>query len=258
MALRTGKAAQSQPAGSLNSVSGKKAGFSRPGARIRRIFFWRWILAVLTTIALLLAGLGFLYRPHFVHPVSTLMLMRWITAKPVDRQWVDLDDVAGMLRYSVIMSEDGQFCAHRGVDWNEFMSVVDDALSGEPTRGASTLTMQTVKNLFLWNSRSYFRKFLEIPLAIYIDALWTKNRILEVYLNIAEWGDGIFGIEAAAQHYFNVPAARLSARQSALLAAALPNPLVRNSAKPGRQHSRLASVVQKRAAKSRAYTACVR
>lgn len=258
MVSRTGKAAQSQPAGSLNAASGKKTGPSRSIARIRKLFSWRLILAVLTTIALFLAALGIVYRPHSVHPVSTPMLMRWITLKPVDRQWVDLENVSGVLRYSVIMSEDGQFCAHRGVDWNEFMSVVDDALSGEKARGASTLTMQTAKNLFLWNSRSYFRKFLEIPLAIYIDALWSKNRILEVYLNIAEWGDGIFGIEAAARHYFNIPAAKLSARQSALLAAALPNPLERNSAKPGRQHSRLASIVQKRAAKSRAYTACVR
>ncbi|MGI9401940.1 MAG: transglycosylase domain-containing protein, partial [Rhizobiaceae bacterium] len=110
----------------------------------------------------------------------------------------------------------------------------------------------------LWNSRSYFRKVLEIPIAIYIDALWPKKRILEVYLNIAEFGEGIFGIEAAAQTYFGRSASRLGPRASALLTATLPNPLGRNPAKPSRQHSHIANIVQKRAAKSGGYTQCVR
>lgn len=213
---------------------------------------------VILTLGFLLASLGILYRFEAVHPVSTLMIGRVITGKPVDRQWVKLDSISNIMKYSVIMSEDGQFCAHRGVDWAEMELVVDGALSGERVRGASTLTMQTVKNLFLWNSRSYFRKVVEIPIAIYIDALWSKKRILEVYLNIAEFGEGIFGVEAAAQTYFNTTAAKLGPRGSALLTSALPNPLARNPAKPGRQHSRIAKIVQKRAAKSGGYTGCVR
>ena len=210
------------------------------------------------TLGVLLAGLGLVYRFEAVHPVSTLMMKRMITGKSMDRRWVDLDEVADVMKYSVIMSEDGQFCAHRGVDWAEMELVVDGALSGERLRGASTLTMQTVKNLFLWNSRSYVRKVLEIPIAIYIDALWSKKRILEVYLNIAEFGEGIFGVEAAAQTYFNRSAAKLGPRAAALLTSTLPNPAARNPAKPGRQQSRIANIIQKRAAKAGGYVGCVR
>jgi membrane peptidoglycan carboxypeptidase len=104
---------------------------------------------------------------------------------------------------SIIMSEDGQFCSHWGVDWGALNAVLDR--EGGPSRGASTIAMQTVKNLFLWSSRSYIRKGLEIPLAYYADFILSKRRIMEIYLNIAEWGPGIFGAEAAAQHYFNKP-----------------------------------------------------
>jgi monofunctional biosynthetic peptidoglycan transglycosylase len=99
-------------------------------------------------------------------------------------------------------------------------------------KGASTITMQTVKNLFLWNGRSFIRKGLEIPLAYVIDLVWSKSHILETYLNIAEFGEGIFGVEAASQHYFHTSARNLNAGQAALLAASLPNPLERNPAKP--------------------------
>lgn len=258
MAPRKGTSARRRTVKSKSFSSRIKEAGSNFLSRVRKIFSLKRIIAVFLVLGFLVAGLGVVYRFEAVHPVSTLMIGRVITGKPVDRQWVDLDAISNIMKYSVIMSEDGQFCAHRGVDWAEFRLVVDGALSGERIRGASTLTMQTVKNLFLWNSRSYFRKVLEIPIAIYIDALWSKKRILEVYLNIAEFGDGIFGVEAAAQTYFKTSAAKLGPRGSALLTSALPNPLARNPAKPGRQHLRIAKIVQRRASKSGGYTRCVR
>lgn len=211
-----------------------------------------------------LVGLGvlplvltFLYLPSFVHPVSTLMLKDIVTLRGYDRQWISIDDVSPVLAHSVIMSEDGQFCSHQGIDWGELRLVIDDALAGESTRGASTITMQTVKNLFLWQGRSMIRKGLEVPLAVYFDAILPKKRIMEIYLNIAEWGPGIYGIEAAARHHFGVSAKKLTARQAALLTVALPNPIDRNPAKAGPGLKRVAGVVQRRASRAGAYVGCI-
>ena len=135
--------------------------------------------------------------------------------------------------------------------------VIDEADHGGPSRGASTITMQTAKNLFLWPSRSYIRKAIEIPLALLIDLAWPKRRILEVYLNLAEWGDGIFGAEAAALHYFHKGADRLDAREAALLATALPNPLRRNPAKPSPRHAGLATRIMRHARETGALAECV-
>ena len=190
--------------------------------------------------------LTFLYLPSFVHPISTLMVKDLATFSGYDRRWVSIDDVSPVLANSVIMSEDGQFCFHRGVDLGELRGVVDDALAGEATRGASTITMQTVKNLFLWSRPlGSVRKVVELPLAVYFDAVMSKRRIMEIYLNIAEWGPGIYGIEAAAQHHFGVSAKQLSRRQAALLAVSLPNPIARNPAKPGPGLRRLASLIER-------------
>ena len=159
--------------------------------------------AILVMIPLVLT---LLYLPPFVRPVSTLMLADLVTLQGYDRRWVPLEDISPVLINSVIMSEDGQFCRHLGIDFGELRGVVSNALAGEPTRGASTITMQTVKNLFLWNGRSIVRKVVELPLAAYFDLVVPKWRIMEIYLNIAEWGPGIYGIEAAAQHHFGVSA----------------------------------------------------
>ena len=204
------------------------------------------------------ATLGLLYRADFMHPVSTPMLARWITGREVDRRWVGMDDIAPVLVHSVIMSEDGQFCGHRGVDWVELNAVISDALEGEKARGASTITMQTAKNLFLWNGRSYVRKVIEIPLAIYLDVVLSKKRIMEIYLNVAEWDVGVFGIEAASQHYFGRPASKLSRRQAALLTVTLPNPAARNPARPSGGLNRLAGRIERRAAKAGGYVGCVK
>jgi monofunctional biosynthetic peptidoglycan transglycosylase len=222
----------------------------------------RWVrrgIVVAAALVLIPALLIILYLPSFVHPVSTLMLKDLATFSGYDRRWVSIDDVAPVLPNSVIMSEDGQFCFHRGVDLGELRGVVDDALAGEATRGASTITMQTVKNLFLWSRPlGSVRKVVELPLAVYLDAVMSKRRIMEIYLNIAEWGPGIYGIEAAAQHHFGISAKQLSRRQAALLTVTLPNPILRDPAKPGPGLRRLANLIERRAGRSGAYVGCLR
>ncbi len=197
---------------------------------------------VLVLAVALVLGLV-LYR--FVPVPSTLMLGRWLTFRPVEREWVPLEQISPALVRAVVAAEDQRFCSHGGVDWIELNSVLDD--EDGPSRGASTLTMQTAKNVFLWPGRSYVRKGLEIPLALAIDLAWPKQRIIEVYLNVAEWGDGLFGAEAAAQRYFRKPAAKLSAAEAARLAGALPNPILRNPASPSRALQAATGRVQRRA-----------
>jgi monofunctional biosynthetic peptidoglycan transglycosylase len=226
------------------------------GARPRG-WVGRGILA-LVALALLPAILTILYLPSFVHPISTLMMKDLATFQGYDRQWVSIDDMAPVLVRSVIMSEDGQFCAHRGIDWAELNLVIDDAMAGEATRGASTITMQTVKNLYLWQRPlGTIRKLVELPLAVYFDLVMPKRRIMEIYLNVAEWAPGIYGVEAAAQHHFKRSAKELSRRQAALLAVSLPNPIERNPAKPGSGLRKLASVIERRASRAGGYVGCM-
>jgi monofunctional biosynthetic peptidoglycan transglycosylase len=214
----------------------------------------RWALRL--TILIGLVGAGALALQTVIHPVSTLMLGRWLTGQPVDRRWVPLSAVSPRLVASVILSEDGQFCHEHGIDVSALREVIGNGESA-PSRGASTLTMQVVKNLFLWPGRSYLRKALEIPLAVVLDAVWGKRRVLEAYLNVAEWGDGIFGIEAAAQRHFRVGAAQLSLRQAALLATALPNPIRRSVTQPSRIHRQLAQRIVDMQGIAGPHVACV-
>lgn len=218
---------------------------------------WRRLLLWLIGLVLLPYVLILLYFPSFIHPVSTLMLRDLVLLRGYDRQWVSFDQISPNLVQSVMMSEDGQFCMHGGVDWVQMRGVVNDALEGESTRGASTIPMQTAKNLFLWNGRSFLRKAMELPLALVADFVWTKRRMMELYLNVAEWGPGIYGSEAAAQHHFGVSAAKLTRRQAALLAVSLPNPIERNAGKPGRGLRRLASLIERRAGRSGEYIKCL-
>jgi monofunctional glycosyltransferase len=214
---------------------------------------------VIAVIAVLLFPyvLIFLYLLPFIHPVSTLMLRDLVLLRGYDRRWVSIDDVAPVLVQSVMMSEDGQYCFHGGVDWGEMRMLVEDTLHGQETRGGSTIPMQTAKNLFLWNSRSFVRKGMELPLAVASDFVWSKRRLMEIYLNIAEWGPGIYGIEAAAQYHFKISASKLTRRQAALLAVSLPNPIDRNAGKPGRGLRRLAGVIEARAQDSGDYIKCI-
>jgi len=212
--------------------------------------------AVRLTILIGLVGAGALALQTVIHPVSTLMLGRWLTGQPVDRRWVPLSAISPRLVASVILSEDGQFCHEHGIDVSALREVIGNG-EGTPSRGASTLTMQVVKNLFLWPGRSYLRKALEIPLAVVLDAAWGKRRVLEAYLNVAEWGDGIYGIEAAAQRHFRVGAAQLSLRQAALLATALPNPIRRSVTQPSRIHRQLAQRIVDMQGIAGPHVACV-
>lgn len=235
------------------AMSGRKR--RKPGRTLRR-WLWRGVAACFV-LALVPAVLTFLYLPSFVHPISTLMMKDLVTFTGYDRRWVPLGEVAPVMVHSVMMSEDGQFCSHYGIDLGELNAVIDDAMAGEPTRGASTIPMQTVKNLYLWHGRSFLRKVLELPLAVYFDLVTPKRRIMEIYLNIAEWGPNIYGIEAASQHYFGKSAKGLTRRQAALLAVTLPNPAVRNPARPSSGMRRLASVIERRAARAGDYVGCV-
>jgi monofunctional biosynthetic peptidoglycan transglycosylase len=148
---------------------------------------------------------------------------------------------------------------HQGIDWLAMQDVVGEVFDEEekPIRGASTIAMQTVKNLFLWEGRSVMRKLLEAPLALWIDSVWTKRRVIEVYLNIAEWGPGIYGAEAAARKHFGKSAARLSRQEAALLAAVLPNPIKRSAGKPSRAMRRKAALVVERMAGMGNHLDCV-
>jgi monofunctional biosynthetic peptidoglycan transglycosylase len=186
------------------------------------------------------------------------MLGRWLTLQSVERDYVPLEEISPYLPLAVMTSEDSRFCQHSGVDWNALQEVIEEADEDGPSRGASTIPMQVAKNLFLWPSRSYLRKGLEIPVALYLDLIWSKRRMMQVYLNVAEWGEGVFGAEAAAQKYFHKPAKNLTRREAALLARALPNPLRRNPAKPTARLSALAGQLQARMAGAAPYSECLK
>jgi monofunctional biosynthetic peptidoglycan transglycosylase len=209
----------------------------------------RFIRIALVTLLAMLA-LPYVLTPiyQFGQPVSTLMLARRLAGASVTREWRSLDQIASVLPRTVIAAEDSKFCTHRGIDWDSLQEVIEDARDGEATRGGSTITQQVAKNLFLWHGRSVVRKALELPLALWIDAVLPKHRILEIYLNIAEWGPaGQFGAEAGARAAFGKPAANLSAQQAALMAAILPNPVVRSARNPSRGVRRRAGIYVARA-----------
>jgi monofunctional biosynthetic peptidoglycan transglycosylase len=222
------------------------------GRGLRRL---RFAMLCLVAAAVMLPILG-LALWSVVPPVSVPMLARWASGAPVVRIWRPIGEIDRNLVASVIASEDNDFCAHAGVDWDELREVV--TTEGGPRRGASTITMQLAKNLFLWSGRSYVRKGLEIPLALLVDATWSKRRILEAYLNIAEWGpNGEFGIEAGTRRALGKSADRLAAGEAALMTAMLPNPRTRDARKPTTNLRRVAGIVRGRAAGSPEFTACL-
>lgn len=257
---RKTKAVKNTSSSSAKKTANKKVDAvqtKKPRRSFKR-FALRFMFAFVVMIFLLPAVLLFLYRFEFVHPVSTLMVKEGLVGHGAQREWIALDDMAPVLYQSVLSSEDGKFCSHSGVDWEALNQVIEDAIDGEKTRGASTITMQLVKNLFLWPNRSFIRKGLEVPYAMMAELILPKKRIMEIYLNIAEWDKGIFGIELAAQKYFNRSAAKLGPRYSSLLAVTLPNPKKRNAAKPTRSMDRVARIVQRRAKASGAYVQCLK
>ncbi|HWK95236.1 MAG TPA: monofunctional biosynthetic peptidoglycan transglycosylase [Pseudolabrys sp.] len=212
-------------------------------------------------VVLVLLLLPYALTPLYavVNPPSTLMLWRLATGQRVERTWVPLAKIDPDLPLAVIVAEDGRFCSHFGIDLTEIQNALDDAEGFDDVRGGSTITQQVAKNLFLWQGRSYVRKALELPLALWIDLVLPKSRVLEIYLNIAEMGpDGEFGAEEAAKRAFGRSAGNLSANQAALLAATLPNPATRDARQPGPGLRRLAGLYQRRAASAPSAAACVR
>jgi monofunctional biosynthetic peptidoglycan transglycosylase len=152
--------------------------------------------------------------------------------KWIDYTWVSAEKISPHAFTAVIASEDQRFMQHFGFDLHAISESIEDYINGEPLRGASTISQQVAKNLFLTPSKNFIRKGLEVWFTGLLEVFWSKQRIIEVYLNIAEFGDHLFGIEAASQHYFGIPAKQLSRSQAALLAATLPNPILLKTAKP--------------------------
>jgi monofunctional glycosyltransferase len=234
----------------------------RAGARFWLQPRWRRFLFVFGVIVVALLALPYLLVPlyRFLQPVSTPMLWRWATRARVERIVVPLDRISPALPLAVIIAEDGTFCRNRGIDLGAMREAIEQADDdiGE-ARGGSTITQQTAKNLFLWPGRSFVRKGLEIPLALWINLVLPKRRVLEIYLNIAEWGpNGEFGAEAAARWAFGKSARDLTGPEAAELAAILPNPVRRSARTPTTIVRRLAGVYERRAAAHPAFDACVR
>jgi len=185
----------------------------------------RWLLRAIAALFLLVVAVMGLFR--FVNPPITHTI--WAEQRrlgAVDRQWVPIEEIAPVALRAVVAAEDANFCTHWGFD----MGAIRDAIEAGARRGGSTISQQTVKNVFLWQGRSWPRKALEALLTPLMEALWPKRRILEVYVNVAEFDEGVFGIEAAAHRYFGVTPDKLSPAQAARLAAVLPNPKARDAA----------------------------
>jgi monofunctional biosynthetic peptidoglycan transglycosylase len=215
---------------------------------------------VLLTLLVLLA-VPYLLAPLYrvIDPVSTLMLARWVTGQRVERIWSPIARISPALPVAVIVAEDARFCSHYGIDLTELREAIEDADDLSELRGGSTITQQTAKNLFLWGGRSYIRKALEFPLALWLDFVLPKRRIMEIYLNVAEWGpNGEFGAEAGARRAFGKGARELSAPEAALMAAMLPNPVRRDARKPGPGLRRLAGIYRSRSMRSQGVASCLR
>jgi len=215
------------------------------------------IAIVAAVLVLMPYAIAPLYR--FFDPVSTLMIWRWATGARVERIVVPLNHISPALPLAVIVAEDGSFCRNHGIDLGAMREALRQSGEMSEARGASTLTQQAAKNLFLWQGRSFVRKALEIPLALWLNLVLPKRRILEIYLNIAQWGpNGEFGAEAAARWAFGKSAHDVSAREAAELAAILPNPVRRSARTPSLIVRRLAGIYDRRAATFGALDACIR
>lgn len=192
--------------------------FRKIGRLLRRVII---VLVLVTALGPWLVALAYRWLPV---PITPLMVVRLTEGEGLEKSWRRAEMISPHLANAVIAAEDNLFCSHHGVDWQAVGTVIEEYRDGERLRGASTITMQTTKNLMLWEGRNPARKLIEAYGATVIDLVWPKHRILEVYLNIVEWAPGVYGAAAAAQHHFGTSADRLSRRQSALLAAVLPNP----------------------------------
>tara|TARA_B100000929_G_scaffold85864_1_gene67128 strand:- start:1791 stop:2507 length:717 start_codon:yes stop_codon:yes gene_type:complete len=204
---------------------------------------WRLVWRGALGFVVLSMALVLLFR--FVPPPGSMVMVErkvqsWINSEPIDiqRQWRSWEQLSSNAKLAVISAEDQRFPQHRGFDFVEMRRAWEASRDGERLRGASTLSQQTAKNVFLWTGRSWLRKGLEAWFTLLIETLWGKQRILEVYLNVAEWDTGVFGLEAAANHYFGASGSALTERQASLLAAILPSPRTRSASRPDAQVER--------------------
>ena len=223
------KKATSRKATPRRKTKSPPRGRWRPFAWLRRA-----VLSILLAIVLWV-GVYAVLPP----PTTPYILAEGVAAGGIRRSWVPADDIAPVMFRAVVAAEDANFCLHWGFDMRQLRAAIAEG----GNRGASTLTQQTVKNVWLWHGRSWPRKALEAVFTPVVEALWTKRRILEVYLNVAEFDTGVFGVEAAAQYHFGVSAKELSARQASLLAAVLPNPKGRQAVNPSTATQRRAAQI---------------
>ena len=204
--------------------------------RRRRVSRWlarRLILPAATLVASFAMAVLLVLVFRVVNPPTTYLIATEAQRLGgVARQWRELDLMPRHVALAFVGAEDAGFCAHSGFEWEAIEAALREREDGGRLRGGSTITQQVAKNVFLWPARSWTRKGLEAVFTVLIEGLWPKRRIVEVYLNVAETGEGLFGVEAAAQAYFGGPAARLTATEAALIAAALPNPKARNPKRP--------------------------
>ena len=204
-------------------------------ARVRRVIgllLFVWFVWSIGSVVLL----------RWLDPPTTAFIVAdrihaWLNSEPgytFNQRWVDWVQISPSVKLAVVASEDQRFAGHFGFDFVEIEHALSQRSHGTSTRGASTITQQTAKNLFLWSGQSWVRKGFEAYFTLLIETCWSKTRILEVYLNVAEFGPGVFGVGAASEHFFRVRAARLNRTQSALLAAVLPNPTLLRVNAPSR------------------------
>lgn len=196
-------------------------------ARILAITIYTLFFLTITPIVL---AILFRFVPV---PVTPLMVVRLFEGHAIHKTWKPLNQISPALRQSVVAAEDNLFCVHNGFDWKALNKAIDQWQEGNASKGGSTISQQTAKNVYLLPTRSVLRKVAEMPLTVLIENLWPKQRILEVYLNVAEWAPGVYGAEAAARHHFKTSARKLTRQQAAQLAAILPRPLHWSAAKPG-------------------------
>jgi len=237
------------------------------------LFFWRdpfweprvWLRRIVRIGLMLLllvltapTALVLIYR-DFAPPGTPLMVFRLIEGEGIRKDWQPLENISRHVPAAVIAMEDNLFCEHDGFDWAAIFEAAADQVRGEGRlRGGSTISQQASKNVFLWPGRTFVRKGLEVPFTFMIEWAWGKRRIMEVYLNVIEWGPGIYGVEAAAKHYFGKSSSKLTRREAALLAAILPNPRRWSAAKPTVFINRRANMARARMRDIGQLAACAR
>ncbi len=248
--------------------AGKKKGrwnpFARGGKRRgkKRGGLWRKVriaaIVLLVLAVVVPPTMVFVYRSASP-PITLLMLVRLLDGHGIKKEWVPLDHVSYHVPAAVIALEDNTFCTHNGFDWAAiFDAAADRARGSDKLRGGSTITQQAAKNVFLWPGRTMTRKAFEMPFAKGMESVWGKRRIMEVYLNVVEWGPGIYGVEAAARYHFNKSAKALTQREAALLAAILPNPLKRSARHPSARVVTRSRVAMARSSQLGTLLDCVR